>query len=370
MKKNTTLLAVTALFYFSLFFSGCNPTSDTEGVPIINIKDKNILRGTKLSELITDIKFVPLETTSECLIGELNKIDFSNNEIVVLDSRMAMAVYRFSEDGKFMNRIGQRGGGPEEYFAAEDISINPNNTNEIAILDQKGEILIYKTDNTYLRRIKSPRHARKIGWYDNRIAVYKVSEENLALIDEKEGTQINVFLKEDEAKRMILHYSFQLYQNKELLYVANLDYTIYKISGDRVYPHIRFTFDKPMYTDKNIGLLRDDINNMNKFVSFRYYNENPTHICMAYTYEGKPYMVIYDKSKSKTTTIDLEEIQNDITFMKYPPLTVTVDPNGYFVAQFDYGEVSNPDQLKKKMGRSADNLDEMSNPILMFFKFK
>jgi hypothetical protein len=352
-----------------LLLSCCNKKrqNDDENIFTINIESEKIVKSIKFSELITDCKYVPLETTEECLIGQLNKVEVSNNEIFVLDSRSARAIYRFSKEGKFLNQIAEQGHGPGEYVQPDDISIDVT-TGEIAILDRM-KIYFYKPDNTYLRDIILPVYSYKIAWYDHRIATYSRDDNDLVLLNEN-GKQKEVFFKNDEAKKMVMNYPFQPYNEKELLYFAYFDYTIYNISEYSVTPHVKFIFDERMFTDKDIKLLKSDSKSEDNFVWIKYYNENSTHIYMVYLYKRTPYMVIYDKSNSTTTIVDIIGIKNDITFMHEPPLIVGVDVNDYFVAQFDYNDVFSPDELKKIIGTQADSLNEMSNPILLFFKFK
>jgi hypothetical protein len=351
-----------------LLLHACNQNKQGEDKTFtIHIDSKNIVSSIKFSELITDCKYVPLETKVECLIGQLSKIEVFNNEIFTLDSRSARAIYRFSEKGKFLNQIASQGRGPGEYSQPDDISLNAN-TGEIAILDQI-KVLFYKPDNTYLKSVRLPFYSYKIALYDNKIATFSRGDDDLVLMDNN-GNQKKVFFRNDDAKRMVMNYPFQLYNEKELLYFAHLDYTVYSILGYKVSPHVKFVFDERMFTDNDIKLLKADPANVNKFVFIKYYNENSTHIFMAYLYMRQPYIVIYDKSNLKTTVIDVVGLQNDITFMREPPIPTGVSADNYFVAYFNYRDVSESDELKKIIGSQADGLDEMSNPVLLFFKFR
>jgi hypothetical protein len=363
MKKNISLTIIIALL-----IQGCSQKErDDENILTINIESKNIVKNVKFSELIADFQYIQLETTDECLIGQLDKVEVSGNEIFALDSRSARAIFRFTKEGKFLNQIAQQGHGPGEYVQANDISIDAN-TGEIAILDRM-KIFFYKPDNIYLRDITLPVYSYKFAWYDHRIAAYSRDDNDLVLLNDN-GKQKKTFFKNDDAKKMVMNYPFQPHKGKEVLYFAYFDYTIYNISGYDVTPHVRFTFDKKMFTDKDIKILKTNRNSEDDFVWIKYYNENSTHIFMVYLYKRSPYMVIYNKSDLKTTIVDMIGIQNDITFMNEPPLIVGVDTNDYFVAKFNYSDVLNPGELKKIIGASAECLDEMSNPILLFLKFK
>ena len=70
----------------------------------------------KLSEVAKSVLVIPLETTEECLLGTDLKIYYGEEYIFVCDQRQPGAFYRFSKDGKFLNKIGCSGEGPEEYI--------------------------------------------------------------------------------------------------------------------------------------------------------------------------------------------------------------------------------------------------------------
>ena len=67
-----------------------------------------------LSELASDVRYFPLETTDNCLLGNECSIVYAGNSIIAGDAQ-TRSLYRFDKNGKFMNKIGQHGQGPEEY---------------------------------------------------------------------------------------------------------------------------------------------------------------------------------------------------------------------------------------------------------------
>ena len=62
----------------------------------------------------TVVQIVPLETTDEALIANIDKIDIKNNRIYIMD-RHAKSVYVYDMNGKYLNRINNIGQGPGEY---------------------------------------------------------------------------------------------------------------------------------------------------------------------------------------------------------------------------------------------------------------
>jgi hypothetical protein len=65
---------------------------------------------------LTDSTFgiIPLETTGDCLISKIDKIEIKNERIYVMD-QLAQSVYIFDMNGKYLNKIHKRGQGPGEY---------------------------------------------------------------------------------------------------------------------------------------------------------------------------------------------------------------------------------------------------------------
>ena len=66
----------------------------------------------KISELIKDVKYIPLETSDNSLISHISAVDIYKDRIYIVDNIMQNKVYIFDIDGKFIKAIGQKGGGP------------------------------------------------------------------------------------------------------------------------------------------------------------------------------------------------------------------------------------------------------------------
>jgi hypothetical protein len=113
------------IFCSILFISSCGqPVSNQTTKIISNLKNeliklkfpdskiKDSIAGL-LSSLASEVEYIPLETTPDCLLGG-NFVDITPSLngyfIKYLD-----VVYRFSDDGKFLCRINTVGRGPNEY---------------------------------------------------------------------------------------------------------------------------------------------------------------------------------------------------------------------------------------------------------------
>nr|WP_320058902.1 6-bladed beta-propeller [uncultured Bacteroides sp.] len=97
---------------------------------------------------IDNCRFVALETTNECLIGEIDKVCIENNLIFVKDSNSNLFVFTMS--GKFVNKVGSIGQGGEELLSFVDFYINKNKK-YVGVFDVlKSKILRFTFDGKFI----------------------------------------------------------------------------------------------------------------------------------------------------------------------------------------------------------------------------
>lgn len=119
----------------------CNSSADK--IYYISL-EKAISGTTKLEaeNCIDSIKYIQLETNSNCFIGNISKILRWKNYLYVCDWEDHL--YLFNLSGKYIHTIGSKGRGPGEYIAIGDLLLNPNN-GDISILTM-GKMLVYGLD--------------------------------------------------------------------------------------------------------------------------------------------------------------------------------------------------------------------------------
>jgi hypothetical protein len=92
---------------------------------------------------------IPLETTGDCLVGMRPELLSDEQDFFIFD-RQQQFILRFDQSGKFINRIGRLGGGPEEYQGEiNDFDIDPT-AHSVEILASTGQILRYNYDGTFI----------------------------------------------------------------------------------------------------------------------------------------------------------------------------------------------------------------------------
>ena len=106
-----------------------------------------------MSELASDVRYFPLETTDNCLLGNECSIIYAGNSIIAGDAQ-TRSFYRFDKNGKFMNKIGRQGQGPEEYAVGLLFFTDPDNQ-KLYVQDFQ-DIICYGFNGKFLRRIPAP----------------------------------------------------------------------------------------------------------------------------------------------------------------------------------------------------------------------
>lgn len=95
-----------------------------------------------LANLIEKVRYVKLETSSEHVIGTIDKLYFSQDRIIVVDKRKAQAIFIFDQSGKYISKINQKGRGPGEFNRISDACYK-NDSGEIVVFDDSNNRCSY-----------------------------------------------------------------------------------------------------------------------------------------------------------------------------------------------------------------------------------
>ena len=103
------------------------------------------------NKIFGNIELILLETKDDCLIGrEPIGLYLDNHHFFIKDNQQKI-IFRFDRAGKFINSIGRRGMGPEEYSAIYDLYIDTL-SKAVEILAPKGQILRYGYDGNFISK--------------------------------------------------------------------------------------------------------------------------------------------------------------------------------------------------------------------------
>jgi len=120
-----------ALFIILLLMVSCNSKKENKNIlttakikPInININvEKQIKKSLFIDDLVNEVKYIPLQTTPQSLIGSIDKIEVTDSLIFILDAGQNQALFIFDHKGNFINKIANQGKGPSEYVKILDFN--------------------------------------------------------------------------------------------------------------------------------------------------------------------------------------------------------------------------------------------------------
>lgn len=366
------------------------------GQTIIPIKEN--LAKTKtvnLSEIASDIRFVALETTDDCLLGDDCYIQYVDGQIFV----SSKILYRFDgKTGKFLNKIGSIGQGPGEYTHTLRYTINPK-TKRVYILIFK-TMLEYDYEGNYLRTLPADNH--NVGAcsmlndtqvvYANDAYNYTTEDQSdqLYIVDlEKEKIVGKISSPVEKKLRGALNLSafdFFYTYNGQVYFKGSFQDEIYRIQSPKkkvpAYVCDR-GYLKTDYSKKNAEI---DPRNRMKGIQIQNLFETDKYLLVSYIYEKNNYQGLFNKQDHSFINVADKKgkagFTNNLT--GGPSIIVfpfQINPDGMIVTAYNAAfliehqqeyQISNPllPARKAEWDNVLKNLTEESNPVIMLMSIK
>jgi len=370
---------------FSLFIIlGCSedkPKKDSIKSIIINYDSKRI----NLSDVIEKITYIPLETTSECLMGTINKMIYYESKFYLLDSYNAKALFIFNKDGKFIQKILATGKGPGEFQVPSDFIIYKINRT-IQILDNGlRKILLYNLHGKYISTKRYDFFADSFGLIDNNHYcfttgnIYSPKFDGQLIIADSLLSFIKNYLPIQKAFRNF-SYGKQLKLrniNRGLYFFPNFENTIYKVNTDGIDPYLIIDFGKYQLPinfrsrEMNRGEKIKYLERANISYDIDNFCETKKFIFFNFNYKKQNFVNFYSK-QSKNIRGGYQTV-NGINYMPLgrnfttigSKLASVIDPN--LVIQI---KNSLPIQYRSKLPTFVKGLNDLSNQIIAIYDIK
>jgi hypothetical protein len=129
------------------------PSYSLKDVPIV-VNIDSVKSVPKEMAIFSNIRYIPLETTDDCLIGDISKTLIRDGRIYVADFHNTFALFVFDMNGKFLFKISNRGQGPHEYISFNDFDIH--NNGDIYMFDFFGKkFLVFNSSGEYQSEIRT-----------------------------------------------------------------------------------------------------------------------------------------------------------------------------------------------------------------------
>ena len=299
------------------YFTGCGaPQSadriDESRATTIKIATNN---GTPdLDSIVRNHKFTLLETSEECLVGEVYKLSCRNKKYYILDRHLQKALFVFDEEGKFRNRIGRRGRGPGEFIEPTDFIVSDST---VTVFDMFGhKLLYYNPGGTFIRSVRLPYSIYEIESGGDGSAIYAVGGDN-SKCDSLKNYELLEIGPEGDIRAKVYKNKYSMdFSNKydlqgfdeDVIYKKAFRPAVYMLRDKKLYA--KYIFDIPSHAlpGDYEKLCRG---NFERFIKqyrdeYTYFNgqfwETDRYAGIGITAKRMPYLVVYDKDTHRTVS--------------------------------------------------------------------
>lgn len=305
------LIIMIGLGSILIWITGCRAKTSEEMNTVILDVYSNTISELNTSDLIKDIRFIPLETTPDNLIGSISKIIKNKDRYYILDARIGKKILVFKTNGKYLFSFGKMGKGPEEFTKLVDISIDSKN-DVIYLLDNGRKIIKTDLNGEFILEKNAPSEYNQIqnivahdGYLYGASGQHAGIEKMFQVIQFDELLNpVNYFLPYEYTFPGTLQFVNRLYEfNNTVNFVSVFENKIYSKSGDSFTE--RYSLD---VGDKSLQLqdLTSDkfVMNTEGIYLFSYCIEGDNLIHLPVFLNGRPRLGLVDKNSNTYFTID------------------------------------------------------------------
>jgi len=134
-----------AFIILAMFFCSCH-SKDNQAIKTIDVQSPTGPEIKNLSEIATDIQYIPLETTPDALMKFVNYLKTANDKFYI---NTVLELLCFDKSGRFLYKLDQQGRGPNEYIYLSDYDIRPEK-NQIIVLTRDKLFFYNETDTGFI----------------------------------------------------------------------------------------------------------------------------------------------------------------------------------------------------------------------------
>jgi hypothetical protein len=307
------MIKISNVFLVCIFLIiSCKPNKNGSTQTINLTKGLKNDRKINLSEIATNIEYIPLETTENSYIGNIKQVKFCNGFIFILDSK-AKVIQIFNKKGEYINKINKCGKGPGEYLNPYGLEVDKNDTS-IFIFDRSYKLIKYSfkgelvkewmltetnslaftalNDSFFVFLTTYPRNAFNDGYH---LSVYN---NDFKLLDRFIKKDIldkeNAFSMSVTGNFILEHYC------DTLTYWEQKQDIVYKIVDNKaIYPQYKIIYPNPMPLN---GKSVDKV----KYNSLFGFIETYNYMFFWGNYNNAPFRTVYSKKTKQIVTISLK----------------------------------------------------------------
>lgn len=359
-----------------------------------------------LSEFVTEVEYIPLETAAETFISENARFRVEDY-IVVRNSginRTPLILFD-KKTGKFIRNIGKIGRGPDEYNIPAPYFYNELNKTFYTLDDTHREVKTFDTCGKYIESFKVPE------WVEpsiNRVTRFAYIEAYLndstyvCFTDNFNGqikTKLVLFTRDqilkffpnflswgDKESSKNSRGSFSVTTfirwNDNLYFKELFNDTMFTVKIDKLIPRFVFRYGKyGLPYDRQDKIITNERRINSDYILMNDMDENPDYLFFQLFFQNKFHTCFYNKNKNTTTVCmtsdgSVSALTDDINgFMPVVPEGFT--QNNEMISILKPKDIidwihKNPEKaaLLEQRFEWLKNITEFSNPIVLIAKCK
>jgi len=320
-------MKLTTLVLLSLLLCCCK-SEKTSSIVTLDVLTPNGPELKNLSEIASDIQYIPLETTPKALMKFVMNLKATEDKYYF---NTILELLCFDKNGKFLYKLDSQGRGPEEYTYLSDYDLLPEKNLVIVLASVSGKLLFYnETDSgfKYIRKLNvkvHPHYCDFIPDQDNILLTYTTADgENKfqCIVINQEGDTLFKrpnYYKFNRISKVVMGFNIDNVINRinktlsikgfltDTMFTITSDYKFvpYKILNTAGYGiNADFLANVPP-PDPNSGspaakfLMLSEILDVDRYLLFRYY------------YEKVAKWNVYDKNSGITSFFDAKNLLVD-----------------------------------------------------------
>lgn len=292
-----------------------------------------------LSEIVDSISYIHLETTPQCLLGEISDIHYKNGKYYVYDQQ-TKAIYIFDNKGRYLNKISKYGKGPGEYVLIQTFYVDFKNRIHILDLILK-KILIYDHNALFVAEVPIKDYPRDFIVSDNGYFLF--------MPDKNTGYRRGFYYYKPETKKYkrsfdveeintapillsyyIISYCSEREQHHSILNNSNNE--IFQFSNNRIASSIKFKVEPFALGSPN--------EENRKAYSIVFFNETQHYYLMTYASLSDVKVCLYNKKNNIVAVYN--SIHNDIDGILGNPTRLSINNTMTLVVKNNNSDEGNP----------------------------
>lgn len=372
---------IISLIAFTIVTS-CVKQNNSTSENVINLNEYLNSQSINLMDKIDDVHVVTLETTNESLIGTINNIIVSDNNIIIFQKdAYCGGLLIFDKQGHFKKNIAI-GEGPNELNSPYHVAFDELN-NEIMVAQNTGFIKRFTTDGEFIDEIKTNNNFADFVTTANGYVFMSLASMNLQnteLADyriyttDKQFNILSTILPQNNLPNFGGHL---IKYNNSVIVTQGLNDIIYSLDANNNLS-TKLTLD---YSNSHFDIsdtydiqsLLTELKAQNAFCFTGEYLETTNYQYInLINYANSTMLNIFVNKNNKQIIAGAKlETDNDILpFIQAPSITY----NDYFISLVRKNDIKTKIQSSKYLSEDdiskLNNIDDENNPTLIFYKLK